>query len=231
MLSDNHPDVAQLVEKMDAYRDSMGKAEFKDILSDYKNKIKSDSIALLSTQNKLQQTVIDHKDRMLGLAAFMVVILSILGFVWRRNLKLSSENIEILDEQNQKLKIDNLQFAEELDKIRSNGNVDRSLLLDQKISLPTRNNLCLRLGDIMYLQAFGGGVYYVTPEKKHLVWHSFEESIKMLPEELFIKTHRSYIVNKVFIEQISPSKVFLKNNLELPIGVTQKEFVLQRMAE
>ena len=83
----------------------------------------------------------------------------------------------------------NLQLKETLTHIRQTEGHDTATMLEASISLPTRNNLTLQLKDILYVQAFGGGVYYVTPDKKFLVWHGFEQSQKMLPEAYFVKTH------------------------------------------
>ena len=37
------------------------------------------------------------------------------------------------------------------------------------------------------------------------------------------------MVNKTFVEQLSPSKVFLKNGDQIPIGITLKEEALERL--
>ncbi len=229
LLADGHPDIAQQLNCMQDYRDSVGKIEYLEVLANYRNQIQADSIALLSTQNQLQSASLQTKNRMLALAILGSLLLAVLAFIWRRNLQLSTENIGILGEQNQKLKDDNFKLQKDLDHIRGQADGDKSLMLEQSISLPTRNNLMLKLGEIMYIQAFGGGVYYVTPEKKHLVWHSFDGCMKTLPGEFFVKTHRSFIVNKTFVEQFSPSKIFLKNGETLPIGVTLKDAVRERL--
>ncbi len=229
LLLDRHLDKAEVLKQMSDYRDSISRAEFLEVKNNYTAKIQSDSIALLASKNQLQASQLKTSNLLLSLIGIACFMLAGMAFVWRKNLRLSRENIDMLDEQNQKLQLNNLQLKETLTHIRQTEGHDTATMLETSISLPTRNNLTLQLKDILYVQAFGGGVYYVTPDKKFLVWHGFEQSQKMLPEEYFVKTHRSYMVNKTFVEQLSPSKVFLKNGDQIPIGITLKEEALERL--
>lgn len=229
LLADNHVKIAANLEEMSNFRDSISRTEFLDVMNNYQNKIKSDSIDLLTTGIRLQAAQLKNSNMLLLLFGIGILFLAGLAFAWRKNLLLSRENIGILGEQNQKLQHDNQALKLTLEQIRQTELSDKSKMLEQYITLPTRNNLSLKLRDIQYVQAFGGGVFYVTIDKRHLVWHGFEESLQMLPNEFFVKTHRSYIVNKIYIEQVSPRKVFLKSGEEIPIGVTMKDDVLERL--
>jgi tetratricopeptide (TPR) repeat protein len=229
LLRDEHPEIALKLDQMAQYRDSISSAEFLKVIDNYKHKVQSDSISLLSSQNELQASQIKTSNLLLTLIGIACIMLAGMAFVWRQNFRLTYENVGMLDEQNQKLAQDNLQLKQSIEEIRREHNLNQLAMLEQTVALPTRNNLSLKLKEIIYVQAFGGGVYYVTPEKKHLVWHGFEESQKMLPEEFFVKTHRSYLINKTYVEQISTSKVFLKNGEVIPIGVTLKDEVRERL--
>ncbi|MCC7465579.1 MAG: tetratricopeptide repeat protein [Saprospiraceae bacterium] len=229
LLHDQHRDIVLVLDQMAQYRDSISSAEYLKVIDHNKHKVQSDSITLLSSHNQLQASQIETSNLLLTLIGIACIMFAGLAFVWRQNFRLTQENIGMLDEQNQKLAQDNFQLKQSLEEIRSKHSPDQQAMLEQTVALPTRNNLTLKLKEIIYVQAFGGGVYYVTPEKKHLVWHGFEESQKMLPEEFFVKTHRSYIINKTYVEQISTSKVFLKNGEVIPIGVTLKDEVRERL--
>ena len=229
LLADDRPLVAANLEDLGIYRDSISRAEFLEVMNNYQNKIKSDSIALLTSGNRLQSAQLKISNLLLLLLGAGSLLLGGLAYALRRNLLLSRENLGILGEQNQRLQHDNQSLKLTLEQIRQTEVSDKTKMLEQFITLPTRNNLSLKLSDIQYVQAFGGGVYYVTIDKRHLVWHGFDESLQMLPNEFFVKTHRSYIVNKIFVEQVSPRKVFLKNGEEIPIGVTMKDEVIERL--
>ena len=49
-----------------------------------------------------------------------------------------------------------------------------------------------------------------------------------LPEEQFLRIHRSFIVSLDKIESFSPSSVDIKDN-EIPIGRSYKELVLKQL--
>ena len=49
-----------------------------------------------------------------------------------------------------------------------------------------------------------------------------------LPEEQFLRIHRSFIVSLDKIESFSPSAVDIKDN-EIPIGRSYKELVLKQL--
>ncbi len=231
LTANSHSNALKYLDEMSEARDSMNKIEYMEVLASYKTQIKSDSIQLLSAENHLQSATIKSKNLMLLMIGLGSIFLFGLAFFWRQNLLLSKENLGMLESQNQKLQNDNVQLREEIQVIRNDIQLDQSSMLEQRIVLPTRNNLTLRLGDIMYIKAIGGGVHYFTPERKHLVWHGFEESLKMLPQEFFVKIHRSFVVNQAFIEQYSPSKVILKNGEQLPIGITISEDVQKKLSD
>jgi len=68
--------------------------------------------------------------------------------------------------------------------------------------------------DILYLEATGNYVTFVTKEKNILSRSTFAEAAGLLPHEKFIRIHRSYIVSLSKIDKLERTQVtILKNNL------------------
>lgn len=85
----------------------------------------------------------------------------------------------------------------------------------------------LELDEIYYLESVGNYVkiwdarkYLLTPR----TLSSFEEQ---LPPEMFVRIHKSYILNKKFVHYIEGNVIRLKNGKELPLGKSYKHVVKQ----
>jgi DNA-binding LytR/AlgR family response regulator len=81
---------------------------------------------------------------------------------------------------------------------------------------------------IKYLKAFDNYCYIFTTEKKILVPHTLKKTGAQLNMDNFIKTHRSYIVNKAHIIGIKQSKVVLKEEL-IPLSNSNRAHVLKQL--
>lgn len=75
----------------------------------------------------------------------------------------------------------------------------------------------LSLDDILYVEAMKDYVRFVTKQQKVLALKSMKEVIAELPEEQFIRVHRSFIVPRAKISRVSPQKIFV-DTYEIPIG-------------
>ncbi|MFT3679088.1 MAG: LytTR family DNA-binding domain-containing protein [Ferruginibacter sp.] len=80
----------------------------------------------------------------------------------------------------------------------------------------------LKLQDIVYLEALKDYTGIVTSQKKYCVLSSLGKLLKENTFKTFIRIHRSYAVQKHFIERITAQEVFVKN-LSLPVGRSYKD--------
>lgn len=81
---------------------------------------------------------------------------------------------------------------------------------------------------IKYLKAFDNYCYIFTTKKKILVPHTLKKTGAQLNMDNFIKTHRSYIVNKAHITGVKQSKVVLKEEL-IPLSNSNRAHVLKQL--
>lgn len=79
--------------------------------------------------------------------------------------------------------------------------------------------------DILFLEAVKDYTRIVTGEKKYLVLGNLGTHINALGEEDFIRIHRSYAVQKRYVDKIRAHEIVLKNDTLLPVGKSFKDNV------
>ncbi|VXB22417.1 DNA-binding response regulator [Flavobacterium sp. 9AF] len=85
----------------------------------------------------------------------------------------------------------------------------------------------VKLHDILYLEALKDYTLLVTPQKRHCVLSNIGSLLKEHHFQSFIRVHRSYAVQKQFIEKISTQEIILRNNFPIPIGRSYKNDLKQ----
>ncbi|MFN8346404.1 MAG: LytTR family DNA-binding domain-containing protein [Spirosomataceae bacterium] len=73
------------------------------------------------------------------------------------------------------------------------------------------------LDDILFLEAGGNYVVFVTKQQKIASRMTMSEAENLLPKDRFVRIHRSYIVAKDKIERFDRYEVCIRNQL-IPIG-------------
>lgn len=109
------------------------------------------------------------------------------------------------------------------------------LLLQQHENSPWED-LFLKKGD-SYTHLFKRDILYVEGMQNYVKIHMEDKSIvihqtmssleQMLPEDLFFRIHRSYIINVMHISSVSGNRLFIRNR-ELPVSPARKEELFNR---
>jgi DNA-binding LytR/AlgR family response regulator len=81
----------------------------------------------------------------------------------------------------------------------------------------------IKLHEILYLEALKDYTLLVTSEKRHCILSSIGNLLKETHFQSFIRIHRSYAVQKQFIEKIGSQNVILFKDISIPIGNSYKE--------
>jgi DNA-binding LytR/AlgR family response regulator len=76
----------------------------------------------------------------------------------------------------------------------------------------------VKLHDILYIEALKDYCILVTSYKRYCVFSSIGNLIKESHFSHFIRIHRSYAVQKQFVEKVGANEITLFNNTKLPIG-------------
>jgi two-component system response regulator LytT len=86
--------------------------------------------------------------------------------------------------------------------------------------------LNIKQQDILYFEGCKDYIKVITNTKVHVVYHTLKGVLHKLKPDLFLQSHRSYIVNKNHILRIVSDKVLLTDKTYLPIGQSfKKEFL------
>ncbi|MBL4648162.1 MAG: LytTR family transcriptional regulator DNA-binding domain-containing protein [Aureispira sp.] len=85
------------------------------------------------------------------------------------------------------------------------------------------------LKDIIYIESLKEYVRYHTTQGKIIELNSMKRLEADLPNQQFIRIHRSYIVALPQIQSYQNGNIILKLPLKLPIGKTYKKAILEKL--
>lgn len=120
-------------------------------------------------------------------------------------------------------------FHKMMERLQQHVNItQKAALLEHTLGADTifikdgHEQIKLQLHQIIYLEALKDYTGIVTKEKKYAVLSPLSNLIKEKGFENFIRIHRSYAVQKHFIQKISTAELTV-NNIVLPVGRSFKE--------
>ena len=94
------------------------------------------------------------------------------------------------------------------------------------------NNVNILLSDILYVEALGNYVKIMRRSGGHVLTRNNLKSIyNLLPSDRFLRIHRSYIIALDVVLSYSHTKITLKGDISLPIGIQYASFVAKRLGE
>lgn len=84
----------------------------------------------------------------------------------------------------------------------------------------------LKMKDILYVEAAGNYVTFVTPQRKVMTLTSLNEVQQQLPPDMFCRVHKSFIVSLLHIEVASQHQLKI-GSVMVPVGRTYREDFLK----
>ncbi|CAM3565823.1 LytR/AlgR family response regulator transcription factor [Flavobacterium chungbukense] len=81
----------------------------------------------------------------------------------------------------------------------------------------------VKLHEILYLEALKDYTLVVTDRKRHCVLSSIGNLLKEDHFQSFVRIHRSFAVQKQYVQKINSSEIILNNNAVIPIGRSYKD--------
>ncbi len=81
----------------------------------------------------------------------------------------------------------------------------------------------IHLHEILYLEALKDYTLLVTNQKKHCVFSGIGNLLKEKHFESFVRVHRSFAVQKQFIQKVGSQNITLIKNISIPLGNSFKE--------
>lgn len=83
----------------------------------------------------------------------------------------------------------------------------------------------VRFDQILYIEASKDYMKVVTNEKAYLVHITMKKLEESLPQEQFLRTHKSYMVALKAIRLLKPDELVLTNNAVVPVSINYREAV------
>ncbi len=89
----------------------------------------------------------------------------------------------------------------------------------------------IRFDTLMYCQSDKGyTTFYLENKKSYIASKPIKEFEEQLPQEMFIRTHQSYVVNLRFIDKFDKTGyVFLKSGNRIPVSTRKREEFVNRL--
>lgn len=116
-----------------------------------------------------------------------------------------------------------IEKAKEYYKIKQNADVAETDLESDYIFVKANQKLIkLAYSDIYYVEAFADYVKIFLADKKIVTLQTMKNMEKKLPEDMFTRVHRSFIVNRKLVQSFSTSMCEV-NDVKIPIGKNYKE--------
>ncbi|RZK63767.1 MAG: response regulator transcription factor [Pedobacter sp.] len=87
----------------------------------------------------------------------------------------------------------------------------------------------LKQVDILYIEGCKDYVKIITPGNMHLMYQTLKSTFEKLNQDIFLQCHRSYIVNRMNIIQLTYDSLILANKTFIPIGPSYKKELIAIM--
>lgn len=84
--------------------------------------------------------------------------------------------------------------------------------------------------DIFYIEGFGDYIKVVTANAIHTSYSSLNKIGELLPEQQFIRIHKSFIINVQHIQFVEGNLVRILDK-ELPLGVTYRDALYKKLGQ
>lgn len=89
----------------------------------------------------------------------------------------------------------------------------------------------IHFDDILYIEGLSNYVRIFTTKKNVITYQKLSHLESTLPLDLFVRIHRSYIVSITKITAYSNHDIEMEGNIELPLGGSYKQKVLDQLAK
>jgi DNA-binding LytR/AlgR family response regulator len=120
-------------------------------------------------------------------------------------------------------------FQEAIGKLALQEDTRKKESTDDHIYIKTDGKLVrLNNEEILYIESMGDYVKFVLADKKYVSHNTIKNLEEKINPSVFLKIHRSYIVNMKKVQNIRDNTVVI-NGLELPISKANRAEVLKRL--
>lgn len=103
------------------------------------------------------------------------------------------------------------------------------IIEDEHFFIKTDNKLVkVNYSDILYVEALQNYIAVHTTHKKYITYLTFKSVEESLPQGIFLKVHKSYLVSLTKIESIEGNEIIIGSH-HIPISRNMKEEVMDKI--
>jgi DNA-binding LytR/AlgR family response regulator len=90
----------------------------------------------------------------------------------------------------------------------------------------------LKYEDVVYAESMGNfSKLYMTNGKRHIALVILKHLETQLPQDVFIRVHKQYVINHSHISKIGTNELVLMGTITLPISQTYRQTLLDRVVQ
>ena len=121
-------------------------------------------------------------------------------------------------------------FLQAAEKAQENIEIKRAATVQRKELYVRTDSKIVRIPyeKVLFVEALADYVIIQTEAKKHIVHFTMKGIVNRLPDDDFVRTHRSYIVNLDKIEALEDNSLLIGEKY-IPIGASYKEALLNQL--
>ena len=121
-------------------------------------------------------------------------------------------------------------FLQAAEKAKENIEIKRAATVQRKELYVRTDSKIVRIPyeKVLFVEALADYVIIQTESKKHIVHFTMKGIVNRLPDDDFVRTHRSYIVNLDKIEALEDNSLLIGEKY-IPIGASYKEALLNQL--
>lgn len=217
---------AHLVQYVDA-RDSIYNKEKAKAVLELEEKYNSVQNQLTISEQNLQ---IKNRNISILLLVLLTLVLTAFTLLYRRNQRIAILETEMAKQKSKELYHLNQDLSDTIEQQKLQLQTP-AFLAAKKIQLTSGGKPFVPLGDIVYIEAKNNLVEVVTTTDTFREWQRLKNIKAILPEQLFVQIHKSYIVNVTHIYSALPDSVVLSNGDRVKVTKTYRDLLFRALEQ
>lgn len=116
-------------------------------------------------------------------------------------------------------------FSKAIDRFKKGRIIDNFTLVGSIAMKVAGELVSFDIKDIVYIQSWGNYIKLFTLEENFICSSTTREVEHKLPRDMFVRVHKSYVVNVKYVESFDIDYVILTNQTYLPVGITYRKLL------
>jgi len=116
-------------------------------------------------------------------------------------------------------------FSKSISRFKKDRTIDKDTLASAIELKVAGEVVSFAIKDIVYIQSWGNYIKLFTVEESFICSCTTREVEHKLPRDMFIRVHKSYVVNVTYVESFDIDYVILTNQTYLPVGITYRKLL------